>query len=465
MQNDNHMSENTYTTPKEPTVLTIFGITGNLSKIKLLPALYELLAYGHLPECFTVVGIMRDPSASLDTVMHEVEIAMLRQGKECRPEIMAQLKAMVRPFVMDSTNANDFNRLAELLADIDREHSTAHQRIFYLAIPPAIFTSVIGNLAAAGLNAEPNGKASRIFVEKPFGSDLESAKALVRYMAEHFEERQIYRIDHYLAKEMAQNILMYRFNNPLLAKVWNGSAVTGITVRATEKIDIEGRADFYEPMGALRDFVQSHLLQVIALILMERPERFDAAHIHAGKLRVLQTVQIDQTRPAVRGQYEGYKSEVNNPTSVTETYTRLHVTANTDTWRGVPITLETGKALQERRTEIELTFSTPEQAKNTLQIQVQPTEAMMLTLAAKKPGFSTDMEPVTMAYHYTSSFGGKNPDAYERVLYDAVVGDQTLFATSQEVIRCWEIIQPLLDEWQGSAAHLVEYKKGSAGPA
>ncbi len=453
-----------------PTVLVIFGASGNLAQIKLLPALYRLLEYGHLPVHFHVVAIFRGTSTPLDEVMKNVELAMLRDGRECHPEILQRLRDMILPITMDSTNEEDYGRLRGLLDQIDQEKTIKHQRIYYLAIPPAIFEPVITCLGNAGLATEQDGAARRVFVEKPFGSDLASARRLIDHMKIVFEEPQIYRIDHYLAKETAQNILTFRFKNPLIKYIWNREGIDYIHIRATETIGIEGRANFYEGMGALRDLIQSHLLQLMALTTMDAPEVLKSHEIHEQKAALMSAIQLP-TEPlddvAVRGQYDGYRDEVGNQQSTTETYALLRLAVDLPDWHGVPVLLETGKSLDKKETVIEVAFrdrQNIESGRNVLRIQVQPDEGISLQLVAKKPGFTTELQPVTMEFSYKSTFGGDSPEAYERVLYDAMVGDQTLFATSAEVLRSWEILQPIIQRWGQTSEGLNHYPKGATAP-
>ena len=467
------MEENAPNKPKKtqlpPSVLVIFGITGNLAQSKLLPALYQLLKLNHLPERFSVVGIFREGNINLDNIIQQTEIKLLRERKECDPVILERLKNMIKPVYMDSTKQEDYYKLSQELEQIDHEFKVAHQRLFYLAIPPNIFKSVIGCLGNAGLNVETDA-ARRIFVEKPFGSNLASAKDLVEHISSHFNEHQIYRIDHYLAKETAQNILAFRFNNPLVEDIWGRQFIDHIQITASEIIGIEGRADFYEAMGALRDIVQSHLLQLMALMMMEAPQTFNSEGIHAEKLALLQSVQpIKQNHVdeyAARGQYSGYTDEVKNQDSHIETFAALKLEVSNSRWGGVPILLRTGKALASKVTEINVVFKDRSRRSvphNIMTVRIQPNEGISLQLTAKKPGFSDELQPVNMDFCYQTSFDGDNPDAYERVLIDAIAGDQSLFATSDEVIRCWEILEPVLEAWQHLPSKPSTYEQGSWG--
>lgn len=466
------MNEHQPTTQsKPPTVLVIFGATGNLVQKKLIPALYHLLNGDFLPEQFTIVCVVRDPAATIETIAEKAEIALLRNEHDEDEKVMNLLKERMRLIKMDSTNQDDYYRLKELLESIDRETQTAHNRLYYLAIPPDIFSTVITCLGNAGLNDEQNGTSRRALVEKPFGTNLDNARELVNHMSNYFQEHQVYRIDHYLAKETAQNILAFRFNNPIIEDLWGRQFIDHVQITASETKDIEGRANFYEGMGALRDIIQSHLMQVLAITMMEVPYQVNAESIHAEKLALLESVRtikpnhVDEM--AVRGQYEGYRDEVSNQESNVETYAAIHLEVANSRWGGVPVLIRTGKALAEKTTEINIIFKDRTKRKvepNLLTIRIQPDEGIGITLKAKKPGFGDELQPVHMDFQYSTSFGGYQPDAYERVLVDAIMGDQSLFATSDEIIKCWEILQPILTNWQNNESPIHLYPKGSPGP-
>lgn len=456
----------------QPTVLTIFGITGNLSQIKLLPALYHLLKRGMLPKQFTVVGVFRPTSMNFDSLFQQVEINLLRKHQDVDQDILKQLRDMIHPITMDSTNENDFHQLRELLDQMDREHNVTYQRLFYLAIPPDIFSVVIDCMSKAGLNSDSESLVRRILVEKPFGTNLATAKALVSEMSQYYGEHQIYRIDHYLAKENVQNILTFRFNNPLIEDIWGRQFIDHVQITSSETIGIDFRSNFYEGMGALRDIVQSHLLQLMALVMMEAPEQLASKDIHAEKLLLLQAIEpikpnhIDEL--TVRGQYEGYREEVKNPKSNAETYAALCLEVANSRWGGVPVLLRTGKALKTQLTEINIVFKDRSRRSvpaNILTIRIQPDEGISIKLTAKKPGFKDELQPVNMEFTYEGSFGEDAPDAYERVLVDCIAGDQSLFASSEEVLRCWEILEPVLEYWQYYPSQPTVYAKGSTGPA
>lgn len=454
-----------------PTILTIFGVSGNLAQIKLLPALYHLLKANQLPERFEIVGVFRQTSMNPDHLMQQLEINLLRTHKEADKDILERLKNIFHPIIMDSVDEADYHHLKETLDQLDTDKGAQHQRLFYLAIPPDIFPTVIGCLNSAGLHDETAGAARRILVEKPFGTNLETARQLVDVMKSSFAEHQIYRIDHYLAKENAQNILTFRFNNPIMEDIWDRQSIDHIQISATEQIGIEARSNFYEGMGALRDLVQSHLLQLMTLVMMEAPAEMSSDAIHAEKLALLHSVEpISQNRVnelTVRGQYDTYREEVSNPNSNVETYAALSLEVANSRWGGVPVLIRTGKALDRKETAIKIVFkdrSNRNVPANILNIRIQPDEGISFQLTAKKPGFSDVLQPVNMQFNYKDSFDDDSPDAYERVIIDSIAGDQSLFASSEEVLRCWEILEPVLQYWHESDAQPTVYTKGSTGP-
>jgi len=311
----------------------------------------------------------------------------------------------------------------------------------------------------------------RLLIEKPFGYDLPSAKELISVLAEHFTEDQVYRIDHYVAKETVQNILTFRFKNPLFESIWNNRHIDHISVVAREKLDIGTRADFYDQTGALRDFIQNHLLQLLAITTMNRPQELNSDGIHAEKLKLLQAIEPiapdEMAAQTLRGQYEGYPKEVGNHDSSVETFARIKLWIDNEQWTGVPITLETGKALNEKLTEISVFFRQPDDSAdehNKLVFRIQPCEGITLHLQTKRPGIQNITDGADMELDYARSFNERPAEAYERVIVDAIRGDQTLFASSDEVIRSWEIVANVLEQWSHGDSDLVIYPKGSAGP-
>lgn len=441
------------------TQLVIFGLTGDLARKKLIPALYHLTAAGVLAESTQIVGVTRRAVTAAEV------LEFLHDDPVYDPAVVAKLAAMTGMFQMDLTKAADYAKLKTLLDQQEHDAGLCFHRLFYFSMPPQVFGPVIDLLAEADLSANcghgAEGKASRLLIEKPFGFDLVSADELVRRLAAAFNEEQIFRIDHYVAKEASQNLLAFRSHNPLFQAAWNAEHIEHITITAAEKIGVEGRAAFYEQTGALRDLIQNHLLQLLALTTMETPTELTADHIHAAKLKLLKTVVAispqNVATQAVRAQYEGYREEVGQLHSTTETCAAVRLAIDNDRWRGVPIVLQTGKQLDRKVTEIAINFK----GVNDLIVRLEPDEGICLTVMVKKPGLDTVIEPVDMDFRYARSFTERQPDAYERVLADAMRGDRTLFTTSAETIECWRIVDAVVGEWGKSGAGLSTYAPGT----
>jgi glucose-6-phosphate 1-dehydrogenase len=330
-----------------------------------------------------------------------------------------------------------------------------------MSIPPAAYDPIIKNLALVGLSDDQN----RILLEKPFGYDLKSAEDAIKIVGQAFKEKQIYRIDHYLAKETAQNLLAFRLHNPIFMPLWSSQHIDFIHVRQFETIGIEGRANFYEQTGALRDMIQSHLMQLLALTLMDTPEDMTSEAIHVSKQNFFSELNLAEPKDVIRGQYKGYKEEVDNPNSSTETYVKLHLTSQAEMWRETEIILEHGKAMSETAADITIAFKTPhERRRNSLTFQIQPNEGISLDLVVKEPGFENNMKHTALDFRYRSAFKDvPYVDAYERVLMDAIQGDQSLFASDEEVLTTWKVLQPILDNWANNSDGLVIYPVGSEG--
>lgn len=440
-----------------PTVFVIFGITGDLARRKILPAIGRLDEAGLLPRRFRVVGVNRKGLADADVA------AMLS------PSFASRASAVQ----MRIDEPSDYPILARCLAELDRAEGVPLARLFYLAIPAPLFRIVSTRLAENDIDDRALGRpAAKYLVEKPFGSDLSSARELVELIDSRFSPEQVFRIDHYLAKETAQNILSFRFGNPLFSRAWNGDHISHIMITASEEIGIEGRAAFYEGMGAFRDLVQSHLLQLLALVAMDKPASFSSEDIHRAKEEFLSRVRppsgAEMPARTVRGQYAGYRDEVNNPESQTETYAALRLSIDADGWRNVPVLIRTGKALREKVTEIVIAFSDDGPTsvgpyRNYLTLRIQPNEGIVVDLRIKKPGFDAEFEDVQLDFCYDTR-DETLPESYERVLYDALRGDGTLFATGREILECWRISTPILDAWAADACPLFAYARGSWGP-
>jgi len=455
---------------KRPLVLVIFGITGDLAQRKLLPALYQLAKAQELPEKLHIIGVSRR-DVSEDTVFERLAEFVGAADYDAAVEQRMRDRTEIRQ--MDLVDPGAYRQLLERVQTLEAEAGELGSRLYYLSIPSQAFTPIIRLLGETGHNAPlaNSQELPRLLIEKPFGYDLASARELVGVLGEHFSEGQVYRIDHYVAKETVQNILTFRFKNPLFESIWNNMHIDHVGVVAHEKIDIEGRADFYEQTGALRDFIQNHLLQLLSIVTMARPRSFTSEEIHQQKLTLLEAIKPvapdDVPQMTVRGQYEGYRDEVGNPDSTIETFAQVNLWIDNSQWAGVPVRLESGKALQEKLTEISVCFRQPDDApddENKLVFRIQPKEGITLHLQIKQPGIQNITNGADMEFDYARSFNQRPAEAYERVIVDAIRGDQTLFATSAEVIRSWEIVEHVLEQWSRSDAGLISYAKGSTGP-
>lgn len=418
------------------TKLVIFGITGDLASRKLLPALSNIIMSGKFDD-LSIIGVSR---------RHVESYQVLGDHHD-------DLQGTTSMFTMDLSDMTEYSRLR---AHIDLKDD--EQALFYLSVPPTSSGEIIEGLGFAGLNTSN----VKLLLEKPFGTDLTSAKNMIAHIDTHFTEEQVYRIDHYLAKEMAQNILTFRGRNALFAHVWNNTVIERIEVIALESIDIEGRAQFYEQTGALRDVLQGHLLQLLSLVLLPIPEDLDWQKLPLCRQIALDHIQVASTEPgkAVRAQYNGYRDEVGNSESMTETFVSLALESDDPRWKGVPLALTTGKALDRKKTEIRIHFKkTNEAQSNFLIFRIQPNEGIEIDLVTKKPGYEHEFEDQALTFEYPS--GTRLPDAYEQVLVDAIEHRKSLFATSSEVLRAWEIVAPLQEKWSHETDDLRFYEPGA----
>lgn len=412
------------------TKLLIFGISGDLSRRKLLPALQTIVSTGEFEE-LSIIGVSR---RELPT-----------------EEIFKGLTSHSSLFTMDMASLADYRRLKSHL-----NLGEDDQLLIYLSVPPSATRQIITLLGETGLN-QPNVK---LLLEKPFGVDLASAQAMHEHISQFFKEEQVYRIDHYLAKEMAQNIVAFRVGNSLFDYVWNSHAIESIEVIASETIGIEGRAQFYEQTGALRDVVQGHLMQLLSLVLMEIPRELDWNAVPSLRLQALRQLHTADPYTAKRAQYEGYITEVDNPRSMTETFISLELSSADPRWQGVPLRLTTGKALNKKTTEIRITFKkSRDRQSNCLVFHIQPDEGVEIDLFAKQPGYERGLETRSLAFAYPE--GTLLPDAYEQVIVDAIRSHKSLFTTSDEVLESWRVLQPVLSAWEMEKTLLPQYKKGS----
>ena len=441
----------------KPTVIVIFGITGDLSQRKLLPALYHLMTHDLLGDDTRIIGTSRKV-ISPDELLSQVELCVLEKQNICDPSGIKKLRDGLQTIQIDPENPDDYDKLSDVLDTLDSDGK--RERLMYMAIPPKAYTPIIQQLGAHGLNDD----RTRLLLEKPFGRDLQSAEELLTLTSQQFSESQIYRIDHYLAKETAQNLLAFRIHNPIFTPLWNSDHIEKIHIRAFEAIGIEKRIDFYEQTGALRDLIQSHLMQLLAVTMMDQPINGLSENIHEGKLAFLKSIAPADPDKAERAQYEGYSDEVSNADSRTETYAKIVLQSQLSRWRDTEITLETGKAFSEKITEVVVQFKHPhERRRNLLRFRLQPNESVSLDLVTKIPGFDDRMEHTELSFSYKDAFDNDDghPDAYERVIIDAIRADQSLFSGGDEILAAWGIIQPILDTWESTQESLPAYPKAN----
>jgi len=476
----------------EPCALVIFGATGDLTHRKLVPALYNLAHEGQLPSSFAVVGFARRPKTN-DEFRAELQQGV-REFSRFSPINPAVWDAFAQGVYYHRSEFGDdkgYDSLGKTLEQIDRTHGTAGNRLFYLATAPTEFEEIIQKLGVHGLvqHGHNHGPSQRIIVEKPFGRSLDTARELNGVLARVFDEHQIFRIDHYLGKETVQNILALRFANEIFEPLWNQKYIDHVQITVAESIGVEGRGAYYDNSGALRDMAQNHMMQLLALVAMEPPASLEAEDIRDEKVKVLRSIRLIASEQAqqftVRGQYgrgaiagkpvAAYHEEPNvAPDSPTETFVALKLFLDNWRWAGAPFYLRHGKRLPKQVAEIAIQFKAPpavlfaaEQAAplqpNVLVLRIQPDEGVAIRMNAKVPGTTLNLQPVKMDFRYGGSFGARSPDAYERLLHDAIVGDSTLFTRRDEVECSWSIMDAILDGWQKAPAP-VAYESGTWGP-
>ena len=474
----------------EPCTLVIFGATGDLTHRKLVPALYNLAADGALPPAISVVGFARRDKTD-EVFRGELEEASRKHSRQSiHEELWKSFAASICYHRSGFDDLAGYESLAERLAGMDAERGTRGNRLFYLAAAPDQFEVILENLRKSGLNKGVNGGWARVIVEKPFGTDLPSARHLNDLVEGTFPEADTYRIDHFLGKETAQNIMVLRFANALFEAMWNARYIDHIQITASEPLGVEGRAGYYDKSGALRDMVQNHLLQLLCLTAMEPPTGLDADAIRDEKVKVLRSLRPieggEVSKHVIRGQYgagaidgkrvAAYRDEANvDPESMTETFVALQVNVDNWRWAGVPFFVRVGKRLPKGGTEIAVHFksvppvlfkATGEAVDdNVLVIRIQPDEGVSLKMSAKMPGSSLRIEPVKMDFHYGTSFGKATPEAYERLLLDAMSDDPTLFARRDEVEEAWKFVDSIREAWKSNPGDLNFYSSGSWGPA
>jgi glucose-6-phosphate 1-dehydrogenase len=470
-------------------VLVIFGVTGDLSSKKLMPAVYDLANRGLLPPGFALVGFARREWAHQDFA--DVVHAAVKQNARTpfREEVWQQLSEGIR-FVPGTIGDDEsFAELARTIANLDRARGTGGNHAFYLSIPPALFQTVVDQLRSHGLAEEQPDRWSRVVIEKPFGHDLASAQELNKIVSSVFPSSSVFRIDHYLGKETVQNLMALRFANQLFEPVWNNHFVDHVQITMAEDIGIGGRAGYFDGIGIARDVIQNHLLQLLALTAMEEPTSFEAGQLRAEKQKVLAAARPSRRLDlyTARGAYaggwaggekvKGYLEEDRiPPDSRTETYAAIRVDIDNRRWAGVPFYLRTGKRLARRVTEIALGFKqaphlpfdktdTAELGYNALVLRIQPDEGVTMRFGAKVPGTQMEIRQVNMDFAYGGSFTESSPEAYERLILDVLLGDPPLFPQHEEVELSWEILDPILDYWASLPDQPEPYAPGSWGPA
>ncbi|WP_328403742.1 glucose-6-phosphate dehydrogenase [Streptomyces sp. NBC_00390] len=471
-----------------PSGLVIFGVTGDLSRKKLMPAVYDLAGRGLLPPGFSLVGFARRDWADEDFAQVVHDAVREHARTPFREEVWQQLVKGMRFIPGDFADDVAFDRLKSTVEDLDKAQGTGGNFAFYLSVPPKFFPTVVQQLKKHGLSRPPEGSWRRAVIEKPFGHDLASAEELNQVVHEVFAPDEVFRIDHYLGKETVQNILALRFANTLFEPIWNRSYVDHVQITMAEDIGIGGRAGYYDGIGAARDVIQNHLLQLLALTAMEEPASFDAESLVTEKLKVFKAVRLpdDLGRSTVRAQYAagwqggekavGYLQEEGiDPKSKTDTYAAVKLEVDNRRWAGVPFYLRTGKRLGRRVTEIAVVFqraphspfdstATEELGQNALVIRVQPDEGVTMRFGSKVPGTSMELRDVTMDFAYGESFTESSPEAYERLILDVLLGDANLFPRTEEVEESWKILDPIEAYWD-THGKPAQYPAGTWGPA
>ena len=476
----------------DPCTFVIFGVTGDLTHRLVIPALYNLAATDLLPDNFCVVGIARNAMSNDD--LRDSLMKGLRQfaTRSVDEAIARKLLECVTCIEADPKDPASFDRMKDQIEKLEAARKNGGNRLFYLATPPNAFAPISRELGRTGLLREEKNAWRRLVVEKPFGTDLASARALNAELLKIVDEHQIYRIDHYLGKETVQNILVLRFANGMFEPIWNRNHIDHIQITVDEKLGVGHRGSFYDATGALRDMVPNHLFQLLSLVAMEPPARFDAYTVRSEKAEVLQAVQIpspaEALRNSVRGQYLGgkigdteiedyRKTEDVEPDSTTETYAALKLMIDNWRWAGVPFYLRTGKALGIKRTEVAIKFkeapfamfrdtSVDRLSQNYLVISIEPTEGITLQFNTKVPGPTIAIDGVEMKFRYKDYFKVEPATGYETLIYDCMIGDNILFQRADSVEAGWQAVQPFLDAWKKAGADGLEsYKAGSEGPS
>jgi glucose-6-phosphate 1-dehydrogenase len=475
-----------------PTVVVIFGASGDLTARKLIPAVYNLSFDNLLPADFFLVGFGR--STITDDAFRAIASDAVKEfsRRELQVDVWNRISTHTTYVSGSYDDKEAFERLADHLTQIEKNLGREVQPLFYISTPPSVFESIISNLGKSGLASKYLGQAhhAKVVIEKPFGRDLDSARVLNTTIRAHFEEHQVYRIDHYLGKETVQDLLVQRFANSIFEPLWNRNFIESVQITVAESVGVESRAGYYEQSGCLRDMIQNHTMQLLALTAMEPPVSLDAEAVRDEKVKVLRAIQplnVQEGGDVTRAQYAagmigglpvgGYLQEPGvNPNSGTETYAAIRLSINNWRWQGVPFYLRSGKRFARRMTEIAIQFRRPpgtlfaqnknlDLAANTLTFQIQPDEGLSLILNGKIPGLETRTQPVKMNFRYATTFGSNTPEAYERLVLDAMIGDGTLFIRGDEAETSWKLYTPVLDYWKAQGQKGMDsYPSGSWGP-
>jgi glucose-6-phosphate 1-dehydrogenase len=473
----------------EPQIITIFGASGDLTQRKLVPAIYQMKLDRRMPKEITVVGVARR-DWSHEFFREHLKQGVIEFGNGIQSEeAWAEFAEGLFYCPGDIDKPESYQRLRAFLGEVDESRRTLGNRVFYLSVAPSFFPEAIEQLGAAGMLADADKQ--RLVIEKPFGRDLNSAQSLNQVVQKVCDEKQVYRIDHYLGKETIQNLMVFRFANAIFEPLWNRNYVDHVQITVAETVGVEDRAGYYESAGALRDMLQNHLMQTFCLTAMEPPNSLDADSIRTEKLKVLQATHLadlqNLERCAVRGQYSagwmkgkeipGYRQETGvDPNSTTPTYVAMQFSIDNWRWKGVPFYLRTGKRMPKKVSEIAIHFkevplmifqSAAKQANpNVLVLKIHPEEGISIKFEAKRPGPDLQTRTVEMDFGYDSSFGVKSSDAYDRLLLDCMLGDQTLFTRSDEVEEAWRIVMPALAAWEAdrNPHNMPQYEAGTWEP-
>ena len=472
-----------------PSSLVIFGVTGDLSRKKLMPAVYDLANRGLLPPGFALVGFARRDWQDQDFGAQVKESVKQYARTPWSEEVWEQLATGIRFVSGEFDDDAAFDRLKEVIEKLDKERGTNGNHAFYLSIPPKAFAQVCQQLSRSGLASPEPDEFRRVVIEKPFGHDLESSRELNDVVESVFPPESVFRIDHYLGKETVQNILALRFANQMFEPLWNSNHIDHVQITMAEDIGVGGHAGYYDGIGTARDVIQNHLLQLLALTAMEEPVSFDADDLRAEKEKVLSAVRLpkDLGKHTARGQYAGgwqggeqvlgfLEEDGMNPESISETYAAMRLDINTRRWAGVPFYLRAGKRLGRRVTEIAVVFKrAPQQlfaeshtsalGANALVIRVQPDEGVTIRFGSKVPGVGMQVRDVTMDFGYGHAFTEASPEAYERLILDVLLGDAPLFPRHKEVELSWMILDPIEKFWEQQPGQPEQYRPGTWGPS